>query len=174
MAMKKFRILAALMLFAGCASMSQQKLTDPQIAMVMRVANLGEVRESELARTKAVDSGVRDFAAMMVTEHTAQNNKAEAELAKANINSEDTDRSRQLDAASGAAADRLRALSGAALDRAYIDRSIDAHQSLITLIDSTLMPAVRKRVVRDQLTDLRALAEKHLTRAKQIQAALPR
>jgi putative membrane protein len=172
--MMKSRMFAALMLLAGCTSMSQQKWTDPQIAMVMRVANLGEVRESELARTKAVDTSVRDFAAMMVTEHTAQNNKAEAELANANINSEDTNLSRQLDATSGTAADRLRALSGSALDRAYIDRSVDAHQSLITLIDSTLMPVARKKVVRDQLTALRALADKHLTRAKQIQAALPR
>ena len=53
MAMKKFRILAALMLFAGCASMSQQKLTDRQIAMVMRVANLGEVRSIDVAPTIA-------------------------------------------------------------------------------------------------------------------------
>ena len=170
----KFRMLLAVIFLAGCATTQQQKLTDSDIAMIMRVANLGEVREGELARSKATDTAVREFAAMMVTEHTAQNNKAESELSRANIASSDTDLSRQLDAESGAATDQLRSLAGAAFDLAYIGRQVTAHQSLIALIDSKLMPTARKKVVRDQLTELRSLADKHLTRAKQIQGSLPR
>jgi putative membrane protein len=168
-------MLMAVLLLAGCATAPQQQtLRDSDIAMVMRVANLGEVREGELARTSASAASVRDFGIMMVTEHSAQSSKAESELAKANIESTDTDLSRQLDAASGAAADRLRALTGAAFDRAYIDRQVDAHQSLISLIDSRLMPSAHKKVAKDQLTELRTLADKHLARAKQIRDALPR
>jgi putative membrane protein len=167
-------MLLAVMLLAGCATTQQQKLTDSDVAMIMRVANIGEVREGEVARTRATDTAVRDFATMMVTEHTAQNNKAESELARANIASSDTDLSRQLDAESGAETDRLRSLAGAAFDRAYMDRQVTAHQSLIALIDSKLMPTARKKVCREQLTQLRSLADKHLTRAKQIQGSLPR
>jgi putative membrane protein len=172
----KFRMLLVMMLLAACANFNtqQHKLTDPEIAMVMRVANLSEVREGELARTKATDTSVRDFGIMMATEHTAQNNKAESELARVNVYSEDSNLSRQLDADSGSVTDRLRTLSGPAFDRAYIDRQVDAHQSLITLIDSTLMPGAKKKVVRDQLTALRATADKHLARARQIQGSLPR
>jgi putative membrane protein len=90
------------------------------------------------------------------------------------VASSDTDLSRQLDAESGAATERLRSLAGAAFDRAYMDRQVSAHQSLIALIDSKLMPIARKKVVREQLTELRSLADKHLTRAKQIQGSLPR
>src|SRR5712692_315262 len=172
--MMKLLSAVAISLLASCATMQQRNLTDSEIAMVMRVANLGEVREGELARTKATDTAVREFASMMVTEQTAQNNKTESELAPVDVASADSDLSRQLDAASGATTDRLRALSGPAFDRAYIDRQVDAHQSLIALIDSKLMPSARKRQVRDQLTALRALADKHLTRAKQIQGSLPR
>src|SRR6266496_4194246 len=108
--MMKFRTMAAMTLLAACATTtSQQSLTDPQIAMVMRVANLGEVREGEVARAKAADASVRDFGTVMVTEHTSQSNKAESELSRANISSEDTTLSRQIDAASGVATDRLRA-----------------------------------------------------------------
>jgi putative membrane protein len=167
-------MLLAVMVLAGCATTQQQKLTDSDIAMIMRVANLGEVREGELARNKATDTAVRDFAAMMVTEHTAQNNKAESELARVDVASSDTDLSRQLDAESGAATDQLRSLAGAAFDRSYMDRQITAHQSLIALIDSKLMPTARKKIVKEQLTELRGLADKHLTRAKQIQGSLPR
>src|SRR6184192_958807 len=98
----KFRMILAITLLAGCATTSQEKWTDPQIAMVMRVANLAEVREGEVAREKSGNSTVREFATMMVTEHTSQNNKAESELARVNINSEDTPTSRQMDADSGA------------------------------------------------------------------------
>jgi putative membrane protein len=170
----KFRMLLAVLLLAGCATTQQQKLTDSDIAMIMRVSNLAEVREGELARTKAADIAVRDFAIMMVTEHTAQNNKAESELARFDIASSDTDSSRQLDAESGATVERLRALSGAAFDRAYMDRQVSAHQSLISMIDLKLMPHARKKALKDQLTDLRKLADKHLTRAREIQGSLPR
>jgi putative membrane protein len=168
-------MLFAITLLAGCTTTSQkQRLTDPQIAMVMRVSNLGEVREGELAREKSGTASVRDFGARMVTEHTSQNNKAESELSRADINSEDTTLSRQIDADSGAATDRLRGMSGAAFDRAYIDRQVDIHQYVLGLIDSTLMPNARKKVLRDQLTDLRKLVDAHLARAKQIQASLQR
>ncbi len=52
----------AIALLASCATMQQRNLTDSEIAMVMRVANLGEVREGELARSKATDTAVRVLA----------------------------------------------------------------------------------------------------------------
>ncbi len=159
----------------GCATTPQQRrLTDSEIAMIMRVANLGEVREGELAREQGADAAVRDFGTMMVNEHSSQNSKAESELARADISSEDTELSRQLDAASGAATDRLRALTGRAFDRAYIDRQVEAHQSVLNLIDSRLVPAAHRKVVRDQLEEMRKTVQRHLARAKQIESALPR
>src|ERR1700736_405502 len=109
----KFRMVLAVLLLAGCTSMNPGPTADTNIAMIMRVANLAEVREGELARFLTTDTSVRDFAVMMVTEPTAQRNKAEAELARVNIASSDSDASRQLDAESGATTARLRALSGA-------------------------------------------------------------
>lgn len=159
---------------AGCASTSQQPLTDPEIAMIMRVSNIAEVREGAVARDKSTDVAVRDFAAMMVSEHSAQNSKAESELAKVDIPSADTDMSRKIDAESGAVTELLRASTGRELDRVYMDRLVEGHQSLLTLIDSKLMPAADHKVLREQLTELRTMADKHLARAKQIQGSLPR
>ena len=170
----KFRMLLAVLMVAGCVSMDQGPTPDSDTAMVMRVANLSEVREGELARSMTTNPTVRDYAIMMVTEHTAQNNKAEAELARVDVASSDTDLSRQLDAESGKTTDMLRQLSGAAFDRAYMDRQVSAHQSLISTIDSKLMPRAHKKEVKEQLTELRKLADKHLARAKQIQGSLPR
>ena len=170
----KFRMLPAVLLLAGCVSIQDGPTADTDIGMIMRVANLAEVREGELARSKTTNTAVRDYAIMMVTEHTAQSNKTESELARADIASSDTDDSRRLDAESGATTEQLRALSGAAFDRAYMDRQVSAHQALISMIDSKLTPRAKKKALKDQLADLRKLADTHLTRAKQIQGSLPR
>src|SRR5581483_7422863 len=140
---------------------------------MMRVINLGEIREAQVARDKTASTTIRDFAQMMINDHEAENNKAEAAMSAKDVNSEDTPQSRQLDEQSGAATDRLRTLSGAALDRAYIDREVQAHQSALNLLDTQMIPNARKKVVKDQLADLRKLVSTHLARAKQIQSSLP-
>ena len=170
----RYLAIAVLMLLAACASSSDRaKLTDPEVAMVVRVSNLGEVREGQLARDKATDAAVRDFAQMMVIEHTAASNQAESDLARADIPSADSSLSRQIDANSGSATDMLRASpAGPAFDRAYMDRQVDAHRYILGVIDQTLVPNARSKVLRRVLADMRKLIEQHLTRAQQIQSTL--
>ena len=172
----KFRTFVGLaaVVLGACSTTSPNKLTDPQIAMVMRIMNLSEVREADLARQKATDAAVRDYANRMFTEHSAQSSKQDAALSEADVPAEDTPVSRQLDSSSGVAVDRLSALAGAAFDRAYIERAVQAHQDYLTMIDSRLTPAAHKKALRQQLTDLRNLEDKHLTRAKEIEAKLPK
>ena len=161
--------------FAGCVHLNTDtpRFEDPEIAMVLRVANLSEVREGELAREKAAEPSVRDFAAMMVNEHSAADSTEESAFFKANIVSDDSPLSRQLDAESGAATERLRALTGRAFDRAYTQRQIEAHQNLLHLIDAKLMPAAHHKVVKEQLKTLRKSAQQHLTRAEQVVKTIP-
>lgn len=172
--MKTIAVLALATLAAACATTRDRgNLTDPEIAMVMRVANLGEVREGNVAREKATDTAVRDFATMMVNEHTDANVKAEEQLSKKEIPSDDSQTSRELDASSAAAADSLRAsAAGAAFDRSYMDRQIQVHEHVLSMIDKTLLPAAHDKVVRQTLNDMKATVTKHLERAKTIRAAL--
>lgn len=174
----RFRSLIAvgfIALLASCIHLNNDKFTfgDPEVAMVMRVTNLGEVREGELAREKAAEPSVREFATMMITGHSAASSKIEAALFKKDITSEDSPLSRQLDAESGAATERLRALSGRAFDRAYIERQIEVHQNVLNLIDTKLMPAAKKKVVKDQLTEMRKDVQEHLARAQQVAKTIP-
>lgn len=171
----KFRtmVMLAAVALGACTTASQQRLTDPQIAMVMRVAELSDIREGELARQKATSAAVRDFATSMVSEHSSLSSKADAALSEADVAAEDTALSRELDAESGAATDRLRSLSGNEFDRDYMNRQVDFHQKLLTMIDARLMPVAHHKVLHQQLVELRTMTEKHLARAKQVQAALP-
>ena len=170
-----FLAIVPFLLLTGCISLNtdKQPFGDSEVAMIMRVANLSEVREGELAREKAAEPSVRDFASTMVNEHSAASSKTDQELAKADIVSADTPLSRQLDAESGAATDRLRTLAGRAFDRAYIDRQVQVHQNVLKLIDTQLVPHAKKKVVKDQLSAMRKTVEQHLARAQQIAKSLP-
>ena len=166
-------VLVALM--SACIRINNDReiFEDPQVAMIMRVANLAEVREGSVAREKATDQAVRDFAAMMVNEHGTANSRTESELSKENIPSMDSPLSRELDAESGATTERLRNLSGRAFDRAYMERQVQAHQNVLNLIDTRLTKVAKEKVLKEQVTAMRATVEGHLTQAQKILASLP-
>ena len=171
----KFRCLAALMVVTACStggSQQQPRLSDSEIAMVMRVLNIAEIREATLMRDKATDKTLKDFAQRLINDHDAQMNKTEADLLKADIMSEDSTLSRELDAKSGEARERLRQLSGAEFDRAYIDREVQGNQTAVKLIDERLIPSAHKKVVGNAALALKKLIEIHLDEAKKLQATL--
>lgn len=157
----------------GAATAPRVRLEDDrEVAMVVRVANMGEVREGNVARTRATAQAVKDFATMMVNDHRAAEDKAEAALTKADLPFVDSDLSRQLDAESGQAAQSLANLSGDAFDRAYMDRQIAAHTEVLQTIDSTLMPKARNKDLRAILTEMRTTVQQHLEKARGVRGAL--
>lgn len=170
-----FITLVAAVLAAACVHLNTDTpvFQDEQIGMVMRVANLNEVREGTLAREKAAEPSVRDFATMMVNEHTTANSKTESELFKKEINFSDSPLSKQLDAESGAATESMRALAGHSFDRAYMDRQVKVHQNILDIIDKQLEPHAKNKVVKEQLKAMRTLVEAHLAKAKQVASSIP-
>jgi putative membrane protein len=170
------RIAAAALFTTGCVSLNRPsdytRFRDPEVAMVIHVANLAEVREGNLARDRAASQAVKEFAAMMASDHAQAASRIENDLARREIPSTDSDLSRQLDAESGKAVDALRTHTGADFDRAYIERAVTFHRYLIDLIDKTLKPAAKKKEVHKALDETRALAVKHLARAEEVRKSL--
>jgi hypothetical protein len=62
-------------------------------------------------------------------------------------------------------------LSGDALDEAYVDREVKAHEAMIAAIDNQILPVVTSDEARQSLLDLRAEATVHLAQARNIQRA---
>ncbi len=60
-------------------------------------------------------------------------------------------------------------LSGDALDKAYIDREIKEHQSMLAALDSQLIPSAKSEVLQRQLVDLRAETAAQLEEARRVQ-----
>ena len=168
--------IAAGLLAAGCVHLNRASdataFRDPEVAMVLSVANLVEIREGNIARDRATAKAVKDFAAMMAADHALQASKTENALAKKEIPSADSDLSRQMDTDSGKQVAALRALTGAEFDRAYMDRTIAFHRYVIETIDKTLKPAAKKKEVIAAVAETRAAEKKHLEKAEAIRSSV--
>jgi putative membrane protein len=94
------------------------------------VGGMFEVESSKLADTAAHDDSVKDFAHMMITDHTAANTKLEqiANEQKLSVPS-------ALDAEHQAVLDKLNSAKGGSFDQAYVQAQHDAHDEAVSLFE---------------------------------------
>jgi len=91
---------------------------------------MAEVEAGKMAQKQARDAGVKRFATMMVTDHTAANAKVKSLAATHNVNLPATtsDHHKQM------AAD-MKQKKGADFDKAYMDMMVTDHQATIALFE---------------------------------------
>lgn len=147
-------------------------LTDPGIAHVAVTANSIDSTLAELAKTKARSSAVKEFAQTMITDHGAVNQQAVKLAKRLKVTPQANDVSRQLQQGADEARAGLEAKSGAAFDRAYIEREVQYHQAVLDALDQTLIPGAQNAELKALLQGARPAFVAHLERAKQIQGTL--
>ena len=128
--------------------------------------NQGEIVLGQLAEEKATNPSVREFAQMMVRDHTKAGDEFKQVLTRANaqvptVSTDDINDERE----------RLAKLSGAEFDREYIKKMVDDHE--------TTVDKVRDEAENGKNADVKQWASKtlptlqqHLDRAKEIQGML--
>lgn len=136
-------VLAALAIAAGggvCEAKSSgakagaaAKVSASDKTMMVKIAqgNLAELKLSEYAQGPASNQQVKDFAKMMLDGHTAMGNKLSDVAAANGVSLPST-----LDAANQAALDKLKAVSGAGFDKAYMTEMIVGHRKVLSLLRS--------------------------------------
>jgi putative membrane protein len=94
---------------------------------------MAEVRLGKLAQHKSADPNVKDFAAMMVKDHSAANAELRTLAASKNVT---------LPKGPGTAADtkktELEVLSGHAFDSSYLSNQIKAHEDTVALLQKEI------------------------------------
>lgn len=153
-------------------TMDNTRMSDAEVAGLVRTANDGEIQHGEIARTRAQNSAVRDFASMMVTDHTRSNEQLQQLLADRGMSTADAPQTVQLRQSAAATAAALDRYSGADFDRAYMRSQVELHQWLLTTLDGTLIPSARDRQLRAQLQAMRGAVAAHLNRAQQIAGSI--
>jgi putative membrane protein len=157
---------------ADASTDAQADLTDGQIAMVLTTANTGEIQEGQAELARGVVTEIRDFAQMMVADHTAANTRGAALFVAQGIMPAPSPVSTMLNADAMAQVMMLNTLTGTAVDRAYITGQVNAHQMVLTLIDTRLLPSAENAALRAELMTSRTAVAMHLDHARMLQADL--
>jgi putative membrane protein len=100
-----------------------------QFAGQALAANVAEIKLGELAKTHAQSAAVKQFAQMMVTDHT----KAKNELKQA-VKGQGIDEPTQLDAKHQTLYDKLNGMKGADFDREYMMAMVNGHREVKDMI----------------------------------------
>lgn len=166
-------VIAALSTTADAADKtSTSPPTDADIAMIVVVADTVDVDYGKLAVEKTGNQAVKEFAETMVRDHTAVNAKAVALAKKLGVTPEASDTSKSLKANGQKELAKLKALKGAAFDKAYVSNEVSYHEAVISLLDKTLIPNTKNAELKSLFESGRPIFAAHLEHAKQLQASL--
>lgn len=146
--------------------------TDPQIAAIVVTANQVDIDAGKLAASRSHSKAVKDFAHLMVSDHTSVNKSAVDLVTKLKVTPEDNATSQDLKKGGDENLANLRKLDGAAFDRAYVDHEVAYHEAVIGALDKTLIPNAHNGELKALLVKVRPAFIAHLEHAKQLQAAI--
>ncbi len=154
------------------ATSAAQTLDDAQIAAIVVAANQVDVDAGRLASRQASAEKVKQFANLMVTDHTAVNASATDLASRLKLTPQENDTSRALQAGGDKHLAHLEKLRGDAFDRAYVAHEVAYHQQVIDALDKQLIPNAKNTDLSALLVKVRPAFVAHLEHARQLQQAL--
>lgn len=163
---------AAFCLPISLASAQGAGPTDPQIAAIVVTANQVDIDAGKLARARAHAPSVKDFAQLMVRDHSSVNQAAESLVNRLHVTPQSSPTSESLKKGGEENLAHLRHLSGRAFDDAYIDHEVAYHQSVLDAMDHVLIPSAQNADLKALLVKVRPAFAAHLEHAQQIQRSL--
>lgn len=154
------------------AQTQTQTLTDGQIIHIMKTANEEEADLGKMARSKADNKAVKDFAKSMADSHKQSEKDVKDVADKTKIKAVETDTSKNLEKDIEAKEKDLKKLKGAEFDKAYITQQISLHQQMLDDLNSKYIPAAQSPELKAYLETTKNHIQEHLTKAQQIQTTL--
>jgi putative membrane protein len=149
-----------------------QNPNDAQIAAIVVTANQVDIDAGKLAETKGSNAEIKAFGKQMVTDHTGVNKQATDLVTKLGVKPEDNPTAQSLKQGGADNVKALKALKGAAFDKAYIDHEVTYHQAVLDAVDKTLIPNAQNAELKALLVKVRPAFVAHLEHAKKVQASL--
>jgi putative membrane protein len=145
---------------------------DAQIAQIVLTADTVDVDYGKLAVKTTKNAEVKAFAETMVRDHTAVNAKATALAKKLGVTPEESATSKSLKADGDKMLAKLKAMSGAEFDKAYVDNEVAYHDAVIGVVTKTLIPNTKNAELKSLLESAGPIFTSHLEHAKHLQQSL--
>ncbi|MGH7594572.1 MAG: DUF4142 domain-containing protein [Gemmatimonadales bacterium] len=146
-------------------------LDDATIVAIYDAANTADIETGGLGARKGSTAKVRDYGAMLVTAHTAARQQGR-DLAKKLGVTPTPPKDDQSAVQHAAAMKQLRALSGKAFDRAFLQHEIDYHKAVIGAVQSTLLPAIQNAQLKALVVQVAPVFMQHQQAAEQLLAGM--
>jgi putative membrane protein len=135
-------------------------------------ANSIDVSYGEIARDRATDERVKQFAETMITDHTAVNESAVELVGRLGVTPEENEVSRSLQSSADDTRALLLSKTGREFDLTYIRNEVEYHRAVIDALDALLIPNATNPELRETLTGVRPAFVAHLRHAESLQQAL--
>ena len=140
-------IVAIFMTAASLSGLSTARadtsFTDLEIAHIAYTAGEIDIRYAHLALALSENPEIREFARLMIQDHSAVNKKALALAAKLNITPQDNAMSRQLNEQAAKIRAELVQLRSEAFDRRYAANELAYHQTVNQVVEKRFIPFVK-------------------------------
>lgn len=161
--------MALLVVSATPSSAQNPKLSDPEIASVAVTANQIDINYAAIAKEKSKNADVLKFAETMTNDHKAVLAQAVALVTKLKVTPKDNAVSKKLSADAEKTKKELRAKSGKAFDKAYIDNEVAYHKAVIAAIEGLLVPQAKNAELKALLQKVVPAFKAHLAHAEMVQ-----
>jgi putative membrane protein len=158
--------------FADMHDSYKLRLDDGQIADVILTASGISIEAAQLARLKARNEAVRQYAEKIIAEHGHVHDSLSRLVKKIDVMRKSNPISSALKADGKADLEKLRSLNGKAFDEAYVKQEVVLYQDVLDTVDNRLMPNARSEELKTLLYNLFAPLSLHLEQAQRIQEAL--
>lgn len=173
--MKKLSLLlspALLISSMALAAVPSKPMNDQQVAKIVTTVNDGEIALANHVLSSTKNESVKKFAQHMIHDHKLNNSATRDIVAKEKITPMESEKSLELKTKGENSRARLMNLTGAELDKAYIDDQVKMHQTVLNDIKTNLIPAAEDSMLKAHLEKTAKKVEQHLEEAKSIQGRL--
>lgn len=147
--------------------------SDGQIVQLLITVNVADSMGGASASTRASNAQVREYARMMVQDHSAANRRLTELARRLNINPDSAFADiRALREDTDEVSRDLASKTGAEFDRAYIESEVNLHRRVLEALDQKLIPQADNAELKTLLQETRQTVQRHLDRAMDIQRTL--
>jgi putative membrane protein len=150
---------------------SAQALDDATIVAIFDAANTADVETGQLAAERGHAKEVRDFGAMLVRDHRQVRQQGRDLAARLGV-TPTPPANDQAARDHAEAMRRLRALRGAAFDRAFLQHEAAFHKAVIGAVQTTLLPAIKNAEVKGLVVKVTPAFEAHMLAAQNLEKRL--
>lgn len=170
--MKRLYATCAVVALMAATAAAATGPTDPQIAAIVVTANQVDIDAGNFAKSRAKSEKVREFAQLMVTDHSAVNQSATQLAQKLKVTPEPNATSKGLKEGGEKNIAALSKLSGAEFDAAYVTHEVAYHETVLEALDKTLIPNATNPELKALLVKVRPAFVAHLEHARALKAEI--